>query len=140
MDDDGTAYTWDASRRCFVPHQLSSAPAAPSYALEDMTMPDEPQDVMPALPPVARPLVTHGVEDGDAELTPEQIAAELEEERLGKRRREPDDVAEEQPAGKEAKQGSRKKAAAQAKVRGWRASGHMHVSTIEWPDAAVPRR
>ena len=122
MDDDGTAYTWDAARRCFVPHQLSSAP--PSYALEDMTMPDEPQDVVPAPPPMARPPVTHGGEDGDAELTPEQMAAELEAERLGKRRREPEEQAEEQPAGKEAKQGSRKKAAAQAKVRGWRALGH----------------
>ena len=65
--------------------------------------------------------MSHGGEEDGAELTPEQIAAELEAERLGvaaKRRRDPADMADEQPSGKEARPGRSKKAAPPAKVRG----------------------
>ena len=45
VDDDGTAYQWDAAQRRFVE---MGAPA-PSYGVEEMTFAVEP-DVIPAIP------------------------------------------------------------------------------------------
>lgn len=120
MDDDGTAYVWDSTRRCFVPQQMAAA-SAPDYGLEDMTFPDEDPGIV-ILPPPVRPQPPLNAEDGEQELTPEQIAAELEAERLGLKRRRaelegaPASVApleEDEPR----KQKSKTKAAPQPKVR-----------------------
>ncbi len=99
MDDDGTAYTWDAARRAFVPAELAAVGASagtganaapPAYAPEDMTFPDEEEPPLPLPPP--RSGAPGGDSDAEEEPDADAVAAELEAERApgmkGKRARD----------------------------------------------------
>jgi hypothetical protein len=51
VDDDGTAYCWDAERRAFVPQEAPPGDAPPSYAPEEMVFPDDEEPPLPLPPP-----------------------------------------------------------------------------------------
>jgi HIV Tat-specific factor 1 len=90
VDDDGTAYVWDAARRAFVPQEepggsgagaaAGVAAALPSYAPEEMVFPDDEEPPLPQPPPLRAPEDAEGLlgsdEDADAALAAADAATD----------------------------------------------------------------
>lgn len=113
VDDDGTAYTWDASRRAFV---LGERAAQPSYGAEEMTFPDE--EAPPAPPPRSRANHSrHAADQAEQEAVADELEAEAAAGGAG-RRRVPEEAVERERARVAAKKEERASKQPQHKVRG----------------------